>query len=179
MEPTSPPSSSSTPKPISSSTPSGKITATPAQQAAFNKILKLAQTDGRSKFPEVVAAQAMHETGWLKAPNSVYNQSGGTNPFGQTGDRGYGVMTRNGDPSGWSKFPDLQTAVTDHITLWHDTGNHPDNYNAHDTISEGLSAVIPAYSPNSDPANKSAGFTESGYSANTKQILRSMGYDVK
>ena len=76
----------------------------------FKKIYDLAVKDGRSKFPEIVAAQAMHETGHLN-PNitSVYNSSGGTNPFGQTGDRGYGTMTRDGDPSGWSSFPDLQT----------------------------------------------------------------------
>ena len=119
----------------------------------------------------------MHETGHLD-PNidSVYNSSGGTNPFGQTGDRGYGTMTRKGDSSGWSKFPDLQTAVSDHITLWHDTGNHSENYNAWGSVEEGLSKVVPAYSPNSDPANQKLGYTENGYSAAVKRILEANGF---
>ena len=113
------------------------------------------------------------------APEASTSNGGKTNPFGQTGDRGYGTMTRNGDSNGWSKFPDLQTAVSDHITLWHDTGNHSENYNAYSTVSEGLSKVIPAYSPNSDPANKAGGYTESAYSASVKKILRDNGFDVK
>lgn len=146
----------------------------------FKKIYDLAVKDGRTKFPEIVAAQALHETGHLN-PNidSVYNSSGGTNPFGQTGDRGYGTMTREGDSSGWSKFPDLQTAVSDHITLWHDTKNHAGNYNAFDNINDGLASVIPAYSPNSDPANQKLGYTEGGYSAAVRKILRNNGFNVK
>lgn len=145
----------------------------------FAKIYNLAVKDGRTKFPEIVAAQAMHETGHLQNPDSVYFKSGKTNPFGQTGDRGYGTMTRSGDSNGWSKFPDLQTAVSDHITLWHDTANNSGNYNAFSNINEGLASVIPAYSPNSDPANKAGGFTENAYSASVKKILRDNGFDVK
>lgn len=173
-------SSTSTASPASSSTTYTPATGTGGMTSQFKKIYDLAVTDGRSKFPEIVAAQAMHETGHLNPDiSSVYNSSGGTNPFGQTGDRGYGTMTRQGDSSGWSSFPDLQTAVSDHITLWHDTGNHSENYNAHGSASDGLSKVIPAYSPNSDPANQTAGFTESGYSASVKKILRDNGFDVK
>ena len=172
----------STPQPPSTS--SGSTSFTPStstgnMSSQFKKIYDLAVKDGRSRFPEIVAAQAMHETGHLSPDiSSVYNSSGGKNPFGQTGDRGYGTMTRKGDPGGWSSFPDLQTAVSDHITLWHDTGNHADNYNAHSTVAEGLSKVIPAYSPNSDPANQSAGFTESAYSSSVKKILRDNGFNV-
>ena len=172
-------SSTSGTKPPTRMAGGGKVTATAEQAAAFNKIYNLAVKDGRAKFPEIVAAQAMHETGWL-SPNlkSVYNSSGGKNPFGQTGDRGYGTNTRSGDSNGWSLYPSLAKGVSDHITLWHDTNNHKDNYNAHDSVSAGLSAVIPAYSPNADPANQSAGFTEGGYIGSTKEILRKMGYDV-
>ena len=174
------PSPAPTPSPKGGSTKFTPSTGTGKMTSQFRKIYDLAVKDGRSKFPEVVAAQAMHETGHLNPEiTSVYNSSGGTNPFGQTGDRGYGTITRKGDSSGWSKFPDLQTAVSDHITLWHDTGNHSENYNAYSTVSEGLSKVIPAYSPNSDPANQSAGYTESGYSAAVKKILRDNGFDVK
>ena len=168
-----------TPAPKGGSTKFTPSSGTGKMTSQFKKIYDLAVKDGRSKFPEVVAAQAMHETGHLQNPKSVYFQSGKTNPFGQTGDRGYGTMTRNGDSNGWSKFPDLQTAVSDHITLWHDTGNHSENYNAYSTVSEGLSKVIPAYSPNSDPANEAGGFTESAYSASVKKILRDNGFDIK
>ena len=174
------PSPAPTPSPKGDSTKFTPSAGTGKMTPQFQKIYDLAVKDGRSKFPEVVAAQAMHETGHLNPEiTSVYNSSGGTNPFGQTGDRGYGTITRKGDSSGWSKFPDLQTAVSDHITLWHDTGNHSENYNAYSTVSEGLSKVIPAYSPNSDPANQSAGYTESGYSDAVKKILRNNGFDVK
>jgi len=174
------PASASSPSPKGGSTKFTPTAGTGKMSAQFKKIYDLAVKDGRSKFPEIVAAQAMHETGYLSPKiTSVYNSSGGTNPFGQTGDRGYGTITRKGDSNGWSKFPDLQTAVSDHITLWHDTGNHSENYNAYSTVSEGLSKVIPAYSPNSDPANQSAGYTESGYSAAVKKILRDNGFDVK
>ncbi len=176
---TSTSTSISTPSPTSSPKISTSSTSTGVMTPQFKKIYDLAVKDGRSKFPEIVAAQAMHETGHLSPDiSSVYNSSGGTNPFGQTGDRGYGTMTRQGDSSGWSKFPDLQTAVSDHITLWHDTGNHSENYNAHNSASDGLATVIPAYSPNSDPANQSAGFTESGYSASVKKILRDNGFNI-
>ena len=162
---------------IPSNSPSGQITATAEQQAAFKKIYDIAK--GKTKFPEIVAAQAMHETGWLSPTlKSVYNSTGGMNPFGQTGDRGSGTITRAGDSNGWTKYNSLEEAVTDHITLWHDTKNHSGNYNAYNSISEGLRNVIPAYSPNSDPANKAGGFTENAYYNNTVKILNSMGYSV-
>ena len=161
------------------STATGQVTATASQAAAFNKIYELAKKDGRAKFPEIVAAQAMHETGWLSPDlKSVYNSTGGLNPFGQTGDRGKGTIARAGDSNGWSKYDSLQGAVSDHITLWHDTNNHKDNYNAHNSVSQGLAAVIPAYSPNSDPANKANGFTENAYQGSTTEILRKMGFAV-
>ncbi len=123
-----PPSTSVPTSTSSSSTSFTPSTSTGNMSSQFKQIYDLAVKDGRSKFPEIVAAQAMHETGHLNPDiSSVYNSSGGTNPFGQTGDRGYGTMTRKGDSSGWSNFPDLQTAVSDHITLWHDTGNHAQN----------------------------------------------------
>lgn len=161
------------------STAAGQVTATASQAAAFNKIYELAKKDGRAKFPEIVAAQAMHETGWLNPDlKSVYNSTGGLNPFGQTGDRGKGTIARAGDSNGWTKYDSLQGAVSDHITMWHDINNHKDNYNAHNSVSQGLATVIPAYSPNSDPANKEKGFTENAYQGSTTEILRKMGFAV-
>ena len=157
--------SSLTSAPVASKPPTvAKVTAPASRQAAFNEIYELAKKVGGTKFPEVVAAQSMHETGWLAAPNSVYKSTGGTNPFGQTGDRGYGTIPRKGFKDGWTLYPDKETAVRDHIKLWHDTGNHSGNYNAFDTIRDGVASVAPAYSPNSDPENIRKGYTVDGYS---------------
>ena len=154
----------------------GKVTAPSSRQAAFNEIYELAKKVGGTKFPEVVAAQSMHETGWLAAPDSVYKATGGTNPFGQTGDRGYGTIPRKGFKDGWTLYPDKETAVRDHIKLWHDTANHSGNYNAFDTIRDGLASVAPAYSPNSDPENIRKGYTVDSYSKGVRSALEEMGY---
>jgi len=175
----SPTTPASTPAPTSSPTAStpkvSKGSVKPS--AAFQKIYDIAKTVGGAKFPEIVAAQAMHETGHLNPSiKSVYNSSGGTNPFGQTGDRGYGTIPREGFKDGWTKYPDLTTAVKDHIKLWHDTGNHKGNYNAFGSIREGVASVVPSYSPNADPVNIRKGFTEDAYSAGMKKILEQNGF---
>ena len=176
--------SKSTPAPSSepSSTkvqPVGNISSTfkGDPKSAFGKIYTIAKKVGGAKFPEIVAAQAMHETGYLN-PNlkSVYNSSGGTNPFGQTGDRGYGTIPREGFKDGWTKYPDLETAVKDHIKLWHDTKNHSGNYNAFSTRREGIASVTPSYSPNADPVNIKKGFTEDKYSSSMRKILEDNGF---
>jgi len=154
-------------------------TGTLSQQQAFKLIYDLAKADGRAKFPEVVAAQAMHETGYLVNPNSVYFASGKTNPFGQTGDRGYGTIPRAGFPDGWTLYPDLKTAVSDHISLWHMTDKHSGNYNAFDTILQGIASVAPAYSPNADPANIRLGYTVDKYSEGVVRALKVGGFDPK
>ena len=148
-----------------------------SRSGSFNQILSLAQSHGGFKFPEVVAAQAMHETGWMN-PNmdSVYNSSGGTNPFGQTGDRGYGTIPRKGFKDGWTLYPDLETAVSDHHTLWHDTKNHPENYNAHSDRTTAIRTVASAYSPNSDKENIRLGYTENGYLKGVNSALSEMNY---
>lgn len=143
----------------------------------FKKIYDLAVEVGGTKFPEIVAAQAMHETGHLNTGiKSVYNSTGGTNPFGQTGDRGYGTIPREGFKDGWTLYPDMKTAVKDHITLWHDTANHGGNYNAFNTRREGIASVTPSYSPNADPANIRKGYTEDAYSSSMKKILENNGF---
>ena len=150
-----------------------------SQSSNFNKIYNLAVKHG-AKFPEVVAAQAMHETGFMN-PNlpSVFNSTGGTNPFGQTGDRGYGTIKREGSPDsgGWTLYPSLDVAVKDHIALWHRTSNHPQNYEAFDKAIDGIAAVAPVYSPDADPANIKLGYTADGYSSAMVKILKSNGFD--
>ena len=154
----------------------GKSSATPSRAAAFNTIYDAAKRVGGTKFPEVVAAQAMHETGWLSNPNSVYFNSGKTNPFGQTGDRGYGTIPRAGFPDGWTLYPDIDTATKDNIKLWHDVNNHPANYNAFDNRNEAIRSVASAYSPNSDKENIRLGYTENGYSRGVNAVLEEMGF---
>jgi hypothetical protein len=150
-----------------------------SDKQAFMHIYNIAKKVGGTKWPEIVAAQAMHETGYLKNPDSVYFASGKTNAFGQTGNRGHGVMPRPGDPSGWTKYPSLEEGVRDHIKLWHNVGNHSENYNAHDNIMDGIAAVAPAYSPNADPANIRLGYTVDAYSKGVVRALKIGGFDPK
>ena len=77
----------------------------------------------------------------------------------------------------WAVYSSLDAAVKDHVRLWHDVGNHSENYNAHDTRSSGLAAVIPAYSPDADPANIRLGFSEDAYTKDILNTLRKYGFD--
>lgn len=160
--------------------PPAQVQPAPAQSnertQAFQKILNIAQSDGRAKFPAVVAAKAMHETGHLSNPNSVFFRTNKTNAFGQTGDRGWGTIPRPGYKDGWTIYPDLATGVKDHITLWHDTGNHPENYNAHPDMVSGIRAITGKYSPNNDPANIQKGYDTGQYNNSMVGILRENGY---
>ena len=148
-----------------------------SEKQAFATVYELAKKHG-AKFPEIVAAQAMHETGYLSGNlDSVFNSTGRTNAFGQTGDRGYGTIPRAGSATGWTKYPSLDIAVKDNIALWHRTSNHPNNYEAFDTPIEGIAAVAPVYSPNADPANIKLGYTVDAYSKAMVKIMKSMGFD--
>ena len=151
-----------------------------SQKGAFDHVYNLARLAGGAKFPEVVAAQAMHETGYLNARNkrSVYTATNRTNAFGQTGDRGWGTIPRKGFTTGWTKYPDLLTATKDNIKLWHDVGNHPGNYNAFGNILDGIASVAPAYSPNADPENIKKGYTVDKYSKGMIRALKVGGFDV-
>ena len=147
------------------------------QKQAFATVYELAKKH-KAKFPEVVAGQAMHETGYLsESLSSVFNSTGRTNAFGQTGDRGYGTIPRAGSSTGWTKYPSLDISVKDNIALWHRVSNHPQNYEAFDTPIEGILAVVGAYSPNTDPANVAKGYTEGSYVHAMQKILKSMGFD--
>ena len=151
-----------------------------SQKGAFDHVYNLAKQSGGAKFPEVVAAQAMHETGYLNARNkrSVYTATNRTNAFGQTGDRGWGTIPREGFINGWSKYPNLFAATKDNINLWHNIGNHPQNYNAFGNILDGIAAVAPAYSPNADPENIKKGYTTDKYSEGMIRALKVGGFDV-
>ena len=180
--PPEPPSVPDSERKIGEADPDAKVeplSDNPSDKEAFMHIYNIAKKVGGTKWPEIVAAQAMHETGYLKMKPSVYFATGKTNPFGQTGDRGYGTIPRQGDPAGWTKYPNLEEAVRDHIKLWHNVGNHPENYNAYDTILDGIAVVSKAYSPNSDPANIRLGYTTDAYSKGMVRALKVGGFDVK
>ena len=151
-----------------------------SQKGAFDHVYNLAKQSGGAKFPEVVAAQAMHETGYLNARNkrSVYTATNRTNAFGQTGDRGWGTIPRKGFETGWAKYDNLSSAVNDNIKLWHDVGNHAGNYNAFGNVLDGIASVAPAYSPNADPENIKKGYTTDKYSKGMVRALKVGGFDV-
>jgi len=151
-----------------------------SQKGAFDHVYNLAKQSGGAKFPEIVAAQAMHETGYLNARNkrSVYTATNRTNAFGQTGDRGWGTIPRKGFTNGWAKYDTLSSAVRDNIKLWHDVGNHPQNYNAFGNVLDGIAAVAPAYSPNADPENIKKGYTTDKYSQGMIRALKVGGFDA-
>jgi ABC-type antimicrobial peptide transport system permease subunit len=147
------------------------------EKQAFATVYELAKNHD-AKFPEIVAAQAMHETGYLSdSLASVFNSTGRTNAFGQTGDRGYGTISRKGSSTGWTVYPSLDEAVKDNIKLWHRTANHPGNYEAFDRPIDGIASVAPVYSPNADPANIRLGYTVDAYSRGMVKIMKSMGFD--
>ena len=79
-----------------------------SQKGAFDHVYNLAKQSGGAKFPEIVAAQAMHESSYLNSGiKSVYNATNRTNAFGQTGDRGFGTIPRKGEDIGWTKYDNL------------------------------------------------------------------------
>ena len=150
-----------------------------SQKGAFDHVYNLAKIAGGAKFPEIVAAQAMHESNYLNPrTKSVYTATSRTNAFGQTGDRGFGTIPRKGFEIGWSKYDNLNRAVSDNIKLWHDVGNHPGNYNAFGNVLDGIASVAPAYSPNADPENIKRGFTTDKYSKGMIRALKVGGFDI-
>ncbi|ADO99091.1 WLM domain-containing protein [Prochlorococcus phage P-SSM7] len=150
-----------------------------SQKAAFDHVYNLAKLVGGAKYPEIVAAQAMHESNYLDPrTNSVYNATNRTNAFGQTGDRGFGTIIRKGFKVGWSKYDNLSRAVGDNIKLWHDVANNKENYNAFGNILDGIAAVAPAYSPNADPENIKKGYTTDAYSKGMIRALKVGGFDI-
>ena len=100
-------------------TPTDTPTITPLstdQAEAFEKIRKIAEKVGSPK-PEVTAAIAMLESGWLANPDSVYFASGKTNPFGQTG-RGPKGFVIGKDGQEHAVYNSLEEGVKAHVDRW-------------------------------------------------------------
>ena len=176
-------SASSTTDSTSPASP-GPMGGTPSQQQAFKKVYDIAARVGGANFPEIVAAQAMHETGYLANPDSVYFKTGKTNAFGQTinasevGTNGIvdKIYFRN---RYWAVYDSLESSVKHNIKLWHNVNTNSRNYNAFSTPLEGIASVAPAYSPNADPANIALGYTVDAYSKGMVRALKLGGFDPK
>ena len=162
----------------------GPMGGTPSQQQAFKQVYDIAARVGGANFPEVVAAQAMHETGYLANPNSVYFKTGKTNAFGQTinasevGTNGIVDKIYFRDRY-WAVYDSLESSVKHNIKLWHNVNTNSGNYNAFSTPLEGIASVAPAYSPNADKANIALGYTVDAYSKGMVRALKLGGYDPK
>jgi len=143
----------------------------------FWMVYKLADQYGAT-YPEIAAAQSMHETRWMD-PNdkNIFNASGRTNAFGQKGigDRGFFMD----GPNQWAKYSGLEAATEEHVRFWHKVGKgkKAENYNAHLTRAEGLALVLPYYSPDLDPDNMRLGFSEDDYAKAVLKYLRMYGFD--
>ena len=162
----------------------GPMGGTPSQQQAFKQVYDIAARVGGANFPEVVAAQAMHETGYLANPNSVYFKTGKTNAFGQTinasevGTNGIVDKIYFRDRY-WAVYDSLESSVKHNIKLWHNVNTNSGNYNAFSTPLQGIASVAPAYSPNADKANIALGYTVDAYSKGMVRALKLGGYDPK
>ena len=90
-------------------------TATPAQ--IYQEFRRLAQAAG-SPDPDLTASLAMLESGAGTTKNSVYERSGRTNPFGQTGPGpGGSVVGRDGQQH--KVYKSLEQAFEDHLRGTH------------------------------------------------------------
>lgn len=96
----------------------GPSPTTQEQKDAFERIRKIAEKLG-SPNPDITAAIAMWETGWLANPDSVYFASGKTNPFGQTGvgPKGF-VIGKDGQKH--KIYNNIEESVRDHLKDWKD-----------------------------------------------------------
>lgn len=154
-------------------------------QQAFKYVYDLAKKHG-AKYPEVAAAQAMQETGYLRNPNSVYFNTGKTNAFGQTVEpaREAGSFKRRGIVDTifyadryWAVYDSFESGVKDHVNLWHKSRSGMKNYNDYDTAAEGIANILKKYSPDKDPENIRRGFSVNDYIGGVLDMIRGAGID--
>lgn len=90
---------------------------TPSEAQAY-AMARAAAVEAGSPDPDMTAALMMHESGWLKrGTGSVFDRSGGTNPFGQTGVGPAGsVMGR--DRQRHKVYTSMAEGVRDHLKRW-------------------------------------------------------------
>ena len=130
-----------------------------SERAAFKKIYDIAVKVGGAKFPELVAAIAMHETGYLKT-------MGGNNPFNQRPFPGDGYASSQG----FIDYTSLEEATAHHIRLWHSTHKYSDNFNSFDDPNTAFAALVHKYAPRKDGNNPEA------YKQSVADILTTMNF---
>jgi hypothetical protein len=122
-----------------------------SQREAYKKIYDLAVKVGGAKFPELVAAIAMHETGWL-------TQMAGNNPFNQRATSGNFI-----------NYNSLEDSVREHIKFWHNTDKYSDNFNAHPDANTAFAHLAYKYAPPEDNNDPEA------YKRSVANIIQTMG----
>jgi hypothetical protein len=92
----------------------GDISSTGASFAAARDAARAAGVSD----PETAASIAMLESGWLKrGTGSVFDKSGGTNPFGQTGVGSHGFVIGR-DRQKHKVYGSLEEGFADHFRRW-------------------------------------------------------------
>lgn len=132
---------------------------------AFKKIFDIAVKLG-DPVPELTAAQAMFESGWLKSPKARLDN----NPFGQTGSGTAGKVWSNG--RWWARYKTYDDAVKARIVRWaNGTPAGGPGYASKDGAPiPGLLTILETYAPGSEN-------NHSSYISSVKRILVSYGFN--
>ena len=134
------------------------------KKQAFATIYELAKKHG-SPFPELTAAQAMFESGYLTSALARMDN----NPFGQTGTGTAGSI-RDGQRT-WARYNSLDDAVKQHVIYWDKDYKGNKGFGSYPTPMAGLRALLPTYAPESDGNN------HRNYMTGVASILATMGFD--
>jgi murein DD-endopeptidase MepM/ murein hydrolase activator NlpD len=145
-----PPDQTNSPSSQPSQTPNQQIDSGPVpknNREAFEKVRAAAQKAG-SPAPDITAAIAMQETGWLQNPNSVYYASKKTNPFGQTGTGSAGYVI-GADGQKHAVYKSFDEGVATHVRLWKNyyKGNTADEI-LRSLVAAGYNTASPGWRPN-------------------------------
>ncbi|NDB83048.1 MAG: hypothetical protein EB127_09970, partial [Alphaproteobacteria bacterium] len=129
------------------------------QKQAFATIYELAKKNG-DPMPELTAAQAMFESGYLTSPRARLDN----NPFGQTGTGTAGQVGR------FAKYNSLDDAVKDHIKQWQNNYKGYRGMGTYESPMAGLKANINSYAPKNEN-------NQTAYLKGVASILITMGFD--
>ena len=135
------------------------------KKEAFETIYNSAKKHG-AKYPELTAAQAMFESGYLSSDLATMDN----NPFGQTGKGSAGSIRVKGRT--WARYTTLDDAVKQHVKYWDKDYKGAKGFNSFGSPLAGLRAILPIYAPESDNNN------HANYIKGVGGILKAMGYDI-
>lgn len=163
--------SSSTPTPTPTPTPSSRIVTRQYKgkkdknYQAYAKIYNSAAKI-KAPYPELVAARAMLESGWLGSDLAKR----GKNPFGQTGSGDAGTLNYKGRT--WAKYSSFDAAVKAHVKRWASkTPQGKPGYGTYDSPMAGLVGTLENYAPSSDGNN------HQHYTNSVTSIMKKYGFD--